>query len=288
MESELPLALDGTVPVSRPVGPDDATLLRDLAVRWTRARRAALRTVVPDAPADAREHALLGLALAADRDATLRRLFDNSRILALGFARLRAVDLTLVDLADALPLLGSPCLVGGFERVGAELARATSAVPCPDGRDVAGLCDAWRESVSGLVSGLSTQVRHTRLESLASGSSRCRDLLHVDAESSARFVPATDAMQTGLDEIARVVRCLDPDAKLVFHGTVEGVIHYRLKASVRAKDGCGGCSSAALTAASSCGPCGSLDLGVVVAHALRRRFPGLSFVETSPRPVLSP
>lgn len=256
-------------------GPLDASPVGDLAQRWQRARRAALRTLVPDAPPDLEESALVPLAQEKDREAALKRTFENSQILGRGFSRYRAIDLTMVDLTAILPMLGAPCHLGGFGRAADEPACSSAAMPCAlAGR---GMCDHWRESIAGLVGGLSSTVYYTRVESAGHGAEVCSDLLHVQAETPKRFRPIPATILSELERIARQVHGIDPGAKVEFFGLMEGVLHYRVQPSPRSA---ASCSSGTAVA------CG-IDVGGLVAHALRRRLPALEVCDASPRPVLS-
>jgi hypothetical protein len=247
----------------------------ELARRWRSARCEALRTVVPEAPCDLDESALLRLAHSRDAEASLKRVFDNSRILGLGFCRYHGVDLTLIDLTTLLAELGAPCHAGGFRRADDEPACRSAASPCAAGA-TAGWCDHWRESLHGLIGGLSSSVHFTRLQSPAHGAASCVDLLHVHADTHKRFVPVGADVEVALDEVRAKVGRIDPGAKLEFFGLVEGALHFRVQASPRSAPSCG-------TEGRGCG----LDLPTIVQKAVHRRFPGLAVRDASPRPVLS-
>lgn len=126
---------------------------------------------------------------------------------------------------------------------------------------------------------------------------RCAALRTVLAEAGSPAAEAPTARDTDELVLVRLAALADPAAALtrVFDnsrilGLAEGALHYRLHA---AGGSCGGCASvnpadadlldlAGLTPASG----GGLDVAVVLAHALKRRFPTLLLRDASPRPVM--
>lgn len=249
----------------------------DLARRWTRARCAALRAVAPAAGATADEPGLVRMAAEHGPEAALKGVFENSRVLGLGFRRTYRVDLTLHDLAELLPAVGAPCHVGGFTAVEQEPACRSASTPCEAWRDVPQACDHWRESVQGLVSGLSSSVSCTRVASAAGGASSCSDLLHVDPQSPRRFMPVPPEMRQGLEAVQRLIARMDASVRVEFLGLREGVLHYRIHA------GGPGSAENGPGARRACG----LDVGAVLPGALRRRFPTLRVADASPRAVFT-
>jgi len=270
----------------------------ELAWRWKLARCAALRTVLaeagtpaPDGPTgrDADEVALVHLAAAADPAAALTRVFDNSRVLGLGFRRYYRIDLTLPDLADLLPAAGVPCHALGFHRDANEPAWRTARQPCT-ATPTSALCNHWRESIHGLIGGVSTGVYYSRLQSAGANDAGCADLLHVDAETRLRFSPIPADLELGLEPVRSLIHRVNPGAKLELLGLAEGALHYRLHS---AKGACGTCATtpspdadlldlAGLSATTG----GGLDVATVFAHAVKRRFPSLVLRDASARPVM--
>ena len=233
----------------------------DLADRWTRARCAALRDVLGEPGAGLTEPALFARAWAKDEDAVERRVFDNSLALGRSFRAFTRTDLTLVDLEALLPELGCPCTSEGLRRVPGELASRTRRDPC-EGGATTGWCRYWRESLQGLVSGLSTSIRHSRAE-------RCVDVLHVDAESPFRLMPVPLELQPMLDRIARRVSDFLPGARVEFLGLQEGSLCVRTH--------------------SPASPCaGGPDIDSLVGDLLRRAAPDLPLRNATPRPVMHP
>ncbi len=254
-----------TNPESAPLGasegvPDRAAWADQLDRRWAGARRAALRTIVPDHTTEATEEELLEVATAADPDAVLRRVFDNSRTLGLGFRRFHRVDLTLVDVSELLPLLSAPCAQRGFQRSSTAIEARTDRSPCSAPR-----CAYWREALHGLVSGLASAVYYSRVESLAGGSSRCVDLLHVEFQTEARYQGISESMQAPLVAAAEKVGRISPGASVTYLGLVDGELHFILH---QPGSGCG------------------LDLNHTLRRTIEKLLPGLVVHDASPRAVL--
>lgn len=262
-----------------------AEITSDLARRWTAARRAALRKVLARSPepqtgplqgAGDDDNALVERAMAADRAATLDAVFQHSLALGRGFRRYFGVDLTLPDLARLLPQAGAPCHEQGLHPIGAAIGAATGAaigeaparrserVPC--GATPA-QCAIWREATHGLVSGVSSSVYFTRVASPLGDAASCADLIHLEAQSGARYQPMPDAVrravQDASSELARVV----PGTRVEVLGVQEGALDVRVH-----------CSGA------SCG----IDLFAVLQRALARSTPALLIRDASAKPVLAP
>lgn len=234
----------------------------ELARRWGGARRAALRTIVPEVPAGATEDELLDAATAEDREAVLRRVFDNSHTLGIGFRRFHRVDLTLTDLSRLLPLLGAPCPASGLERDPRARESRSARLSCAAPR-----CDYWREALHGLVSGLSTSVYYSRVKSPAAGDPDCVDLLHVDARSEARLQPVSEAMRASLAPVIDSVARVSPGSTVELLGLAEGALYVQLH---RVDATCG------------------LDLFPFLRHGVERAIPGLEVRDAGPRSVLDP
>lgn len=234
-------------------GPGATELRADLRDRWARARRAAL----PEGE-DAEDVRALAL-LAGDADPSLRRVFDHSYRLGRSFSRWARADLTLVDLERLLPELGAPCLERGFTRAGdrrSSLARRPACGPEAP-------CAWWREAIGGLVSGLSSSVRHTRV---AAGEGGCIDLLHVDHDDPARHAPVPEDLDRALSgAIAKIGRVV-PGTTVEVLGLQEGALCVQVHAG-----------------ASSC----AFDVPTLALGVLRHALPGVVVRDATPRPVLS-
>lgn len=238
-------------------------LAGELALRWRRARRAALRTLAPELSADTPDAQLLASAWAADPEAAQRRVFDNSFTLGRGFCSTYRVDLTLGDLTALLPRLGAPCVAELARVEGAPAARSARS-PCAECGPAA--CAVWREALQGLVSGLSTTVYTSRVHSGAADG-RCADLLHLEAQSELRYAPIPPDLQPTLHRTLEKMGRIAPESRLEVLGLVEGVLHIRLHSPT---SGCG------------------LDQHHIARRLLERALPGLQVQDASPRAVLPP
>lgn len=263
--------------------------MEDLARRWMLARCAALRSLLGEVDPGLDEASLVRMAAARDPDAASKQVFDYSRALGLGFRRYYRIDLTLVDLSDILPALGVPCHARGFARSETEPAWCSAGLACCAPPETA-LCAHWRESIHGLVGGISSGVCYSRIESPGTGGAGCVDLLHVDPQTPLRFGPIGADLQAGLDAVTALIHRINPSAKVEFFGMVDGALHYRLQAS---RGACGSCADLPSADADlldlvglASDPRGGLDVGTVLTHSLRRRFPNLRLCDASPRPVL--
>lgn len=268
----------------------ESTPVEDLARRWTLARHAALRSVLGEVGVEEDEATLVRMAAGHAPEAALKAVFDYSRALGLGFRRYYRVDLTLVDLADLLPALGVPCHGKGFVRSETQPAWCSAGSACCAPPDAA-LCAHWRESIHGLVGGISSGVCYTRIESPGTGGSTCVDLLHVDPQTPLRFGAIAADVQVALDAVTSLIHRINSSAKVEFFGMVDGALHYRLQASRGACGSCADLPSADADLLDLVGLAsdarGGLDVGTVLTHSLRRRFPNLRLCNASPRPVLN-
>lgn len=237
------------------------TSAADLSDRWRRARVSALRRIAPESPAETPEAALIPLVIARDLEGAERAVFEVSLALGRSFQRWSRTDLTLPDLAGLLPALGAPCLEQGFSRVPGELSCRSARAAC----DTPGACSYWREALHGLVSGLSSAVRYTRVASGAHGG-QCADLLHVDALSPHRLAPVPEALQPTLDRVAQKLERVVPGARVVWLGLQDGAL---LVETHQPASGCG------------------LNIDQLLLGSLRRALPDLPVKNATPRPVLT-
>ena len=128
-------------------GPDDSVdapgeALIDLADRWRRARRAALRSVLASHPRPESEgqteggaetdDELLLRALSCDEEAAQRGVFDNSLQLGKSFSRFFDAELSLEDLPSVLRHMATPCLTGTWTPVAAEPALMLERPGCAE------------------------------------------------------------------------------------------------------------------------------------------------------------
>jgi hypothetical protein len=231
--------------------------LEDLADRWARARRAALRAVAGRVDGEADE-ALAQRAFEVDALEAARVTFDNSLMLGKGFRRHHG-PVPFVELGQALEALGGPCLRGRWRAHPREAAFVLERKPC--GGSCEAVCDAWREALDGLVLGVSGEGRATRHRSGGHGDDACVDVVYLDPESPLRFGFIPEAMREGLDAVARFLNGLK-GTRVRFLGVAEGVLAYELEV-----DGCGG--TEAVTA--------------LLTRAVASRWPALRVRDVSPR-----
>lgn len=239
----------------------------DLASRWQRARRAALRSCLPDGDVDpdtrASELELLARALRADAAAAEKAVFENSLALGRGFRRHHGVELTLGELPAVLPRLGLPCANG--------LSRLAVGEPglflLRQGCEARGLgtaaCSLYREAMQGLLLGLTRGLAHSRHGSVTHGDEVCLDVIHHEG-SALRYGAIPAEMQPVLDTLVRRLRAFDSTVSVELLGMTDGALHYRL----------------------SRGPNVQLNVQACFERSVRRRFPELRLHEASPRPVL--
>lgn len=248
--------------VTMPTLPElPSDLTQDLSDRWRRARRSALHRVVPEAALDVPEAELVPLAMVRDLPETERAVFEVSLALGTSFCRWSRTDLTLTDLARLLPAIGAPCSAMGFARVGDELASRSERPAC----DTPGACTYWREALHGLVSGLSSSVRYSRVSS-GPQAGVCVDLLHVDAQSPHRLAPIPDEIRPTLEQIAEKVLRVVPGARVQWLGLREGALCFEAH---QPSSGC------------------TLDIQPLILSSLRRALPDLPIQNATPRPVIT-
>ena len=233
-----------------------ASTLIDLESRWARARRAALRVVAGCVEGEPDE-VLAERAFEVDALEAARATFDNSLMLGKGFRRHHA-PVAFSELGPTLDALKGPCLRGQWQPHPREAAWVLERKPC--GACTA-VCNGWRESLDGLVLGLSGEGRATRHRSGGHGDDTCVDVVYLDPQSRLRFGFVPDAMQEGLDAVEKFIGSLK-GTRVRLLGVSEGVLSYELDV-----DGCGG--SEAVTA--------------LLTRAVKARWPALTVRDVSPR-----
>lgn len=208
---------------------------------------------------------MLAEAAGADPPNFYRRLFENGVRLGEGFRRHHRQTVALDEIPDVLNQLGTRCLGGGrWQSAGARAWRLERS-PCVTACS-ATLCDAWREAIDGLVSGLSSGARHARTASLGHGQARCVDLVYEGPENPLRFGELENDLIASLESVQRFVRCFR-GADVRFLGVSEGVLVYQFD--------CGACEAQA-------GPARQQ-----LEQLLQRKLPHLRVCEISPRAVLA-
>ncbi len=239
--------------------------VEDLSNRWTRARKAAASALVGSTKDDAPEIDVWACASDVDQIELHRRLFENSAKLGDGFVRHFRRRIVLDDVPEILGSLGSPCMSGGtWTKIADDDAFRFERPPCQQGC-LASTCDGWRESVDGLVIGLTGVLRHARIASAGHGQSKCVDIVYSNPESALRFGDLPDEIIPTLESIQRFVR-LFKGTDVRFLGISEGVLLYQLDTS-----GCGDLRGNARE---------------LIEDNLRKKLPQYQVRELSPRPVL--
>lgn len=241
-------------------------ILIDLADRWRRARRAALQASVAPCSPDEAEQDLLTRAFQEDRGGVLRRVFDNSLRLGVGFARYFGSEIPLGDLPVILPQLGAPCLSGRYRPCEEEPAYFLEQSGCDASALGAVACDWWREAIEGLVLGITGGIFYTRHASAGHGGGVCVGVLYILPESDLRFGPIPEVMAATLQGVARTVKTFHSSLEVEFLGMNEGALFYRVRRR--------GCGDTPLHAQS------------LVERGIHRRFPGVELREVTERSVL--
>ncbi len=240
--------------------------LKDLAPRFRHARRAALRSLLPEADGTESDDDLLAQALARDPVGAGKAVFDNSLKLGTAFARFYDKEFTLGELPEVLDALGVPCLGGVWRPAEGEPARILERAGCAGGALGPATCDWWREAIDGLVLGITGGIMHARHESVGHGDARCVDVVYVRPESPMRFGPIPPELRETLDRVCRLARVFDSTVQVNFLGISEGTLSYQAK-----KSGCGG----------------GIAVSALVEREVHRRFPELALMDVSPRSVLA-
>ncbi len=231
-------------------------LLADLNSRWVRARRAALQTVAGSIETEPDE-LLAERAFEVDSLEAARVSFDNSLMLGKGFRR-HHQQIAFSELGAALDALEGACLRGHWQPHPRETAWVLERKPCGA---CSAVCDGWRESLDGLVLGVSGEGRATRHRSGGHGDSSCVDVVYLDPQSRLRFGFIPEEMREGLDAVEKFLASLK-GTRVRFLGVSEGVLAYELEV-----DGCGG--TEAVTA--------------LLTRAVKARWPELALRDVSPR-----
>lgn len=184
------------------MGPNE---IADLASRWQRARRSALKTVAESespgadvalASVEAEGEALRDVS-AESIEKRLRDVFDNSRKLALSASKYFGVTFEIDDFRSLFVAAGVPCAQGIWER------RDGAAIGTRNGCPMARVknthaCDWYREAMDGLVMGLGQKERIVRHGSEAYGDSACVDVLFEEGPSAATGVVVRSTVCEGV------------------------------------------------------------------------------------------
>lgn len=259
----------------------------DFNRRWLKARLSAFPAdpsgnsgITPGEASAPLEAELLerfpGFAAGADaagaeaKDALLRKVFDNSRKLALGLSKRFGVTFEPADFQSLLAVSGIPCARGTWS------ARPNARVLTRDGCSYcgaagSGVCDYWREAMDGLVMGLGDKERFARHGSVRHGDGECIDVFFTEAEGGGKdpnaWGPLPEHMALELFEAAAWFEH-EYGVPMELKGYREGVLYYALGASTDPL----------------CGTAG-LSINRFIGR-VREIFPGLGFADATPQAVL--
>lgn len=256
--------------------------------RWSDARQSALRieepgddSAEPEDPAPLGESDLLARFVAraasaapadaeAGRDSLLRRVFDNSRKLALSLSKRLGVTFEPADFQSLLSGSPIPCFQGTWSsRNNARILGRNGCGFCTEAGAFA--CDYWREALEGLVMGLGDKERLARHASMRHGDAECIDVFFTDAREgqaeSLAWGPLPEHMALDLFEMAAYFQH-QKGIPIELKGFREGVLYFAFGASTDPLCGTGGL------------------LALKFHDLIREKFPGLSLKDVTPQAVL--
>lgn len=209
----------------------------DFLERWVKARHAALGTCLMEHGIEADtsaldEPALLALVPPAARDQVLRRVFDNSRRLALSAARAFNLCFEVEDFASLLIAAEVPCALGTSERrPGAWVMRRPACALVENVGHFA--CDYYREASDGLIMGGGDDERFARHACAGHGDAECLDILYLDSSAATdagfKWQPVPDQVSKRLRPVTEAMTALGAD--LEFKGYGEGTLFFTLKSA---------------------------------------------------------
>lgn len=253
--------------------------------RWSDARLSAFSigpdSVEPETPSPLGESESLARFLTraasavpsdaeAGKDSLLRRVFDNSRKLALSLSKRLGVTFEPADFQSLLSGSPIPCFQGDWSsRNNARILARGGCGFCAEAGAFA--CDYWREALDGLVMGLGENERLARHASVRHGDSECIDVLFTDAREgqaeSLAWGPLPEHMALDLFEMAAYFQ-RQKGIPIELKGFREGVLYFAFGASTDPL-------------------CGTAGLLSHWFHDLvRGKFPGLSLKDVTPQAVL--
>ena len=258
--------------------------------RWIKARVAAIRNSDPrrslsaprlaveeeESEEDALEEVILGMRSgdatirATNENALLRRVFDNSRKLALSFSRSRGLTFEVEDFQVLLEASEIPCLQGEWS------ARAKACIVvrkgcgfCLSAGSLA--CDYWREALDGLITGLGDKERLARHASVRHGDNVCIDVIFSDVSDTDReslaWGPVPDHMAVDLFEMTEYFRH-GSGITVEIKGFREGTLYFEFRSSTDTLCGIG------------------KNPMLRFSTLIVERFPGLTLKDITPKAVL--
>ncbi|MBW7874611.1 MAG: hypothetical protein H3C47_01330 [Candidatus Cloacimonetes bacterium] len=164
----------------------------------------------------------------------LNQLFLNSSQLGRGYQKHIGLSWEKEDFQNHLSSFAIPCFAGNW--IVKPKAVALLRTGCKTGQDFGSrACQYFRESIDGLVLGLSDEVGYARHHSVMSGDTTCKDVffneepIPTDAmwRNPDRYAPASENMQVELDLL---VHEFDRQKmKLSFLGLLENALVYKME-----------------------------------------------------------
>lgn len=129
------------------------------------------------------------------------------------------------DIVDFLNKTDIPCLSSGWKLLDDNSTFRRFRTHCP-GTVCSHKCTYLRESVKGLVEGLSTNVKYSRHRSIGHGDKMCIDLIYNSDDSDQKFGIIPDE----IDELIKPVgeKLEEYYFRLITDGYSEGILYYRL------------------------------------------------------------
>lgn len=255
----------------------------DLRCRWLLARVVALEKILSKEPQSGglamdllgsyEQELLIQVNTRETTEAVLRQVFDHSRQLGMSLVRYLKHTFELSDLAEVLPLLGTPCFSGAWQPHNHAFVLSRKGCSANSSKN-SFQCDYWREALDGLIMGVGNEERLARHRSQGHGDIDCQDILFMETESKkivGDSVMRWGALSTDLADHIKIQTAAfeQKGYYLTIHGFSEGQLYYEMKAK----------------AAGSCGP-GERMMSTHFESKMTQDFPYLKFKEISPQSVL--
>ncbi len=207
------------------------------------------------------------------KEDALRNVFDHSRQLGMSLVRYLKHTFELSDLAEILPLMGSPCFAATWKVHNQAFVLARSGCSA-NGAKKSLHCDYWREALDGFVMGVGNDERLARHRSQGHGDADCQDILFMETESKKIVGDGVSRWGALPEELAghlknQAIAFEQKGYHLMVHGFSEGKLFYEMKAK----------------SSGNCGP-GEQIISTHFESKVMQDFPNLKFAEISPQSVL--
>ncbi len=258
--------------------------------RWLKARISALSELdanVQDLdpnnpePTSSQESDLIDRLLSPDasrepveveetKDILLRRVFDNSRKLAMSLSKHLGMTFEVKDFQGLLTASGIPCAQGQWSsRANARIINRKGCDFCVTSGSIA--CDYWREALDGLVMGLGEKERFVRHASIRHGDEECVDVFYLETNNSIdesfAWGPVPEHMALDIMEISAYFKYKN-DVDIYIKGFREGILYFQFESSTDSL-------------------CGNTNTIMSKFYGqVREKFPGLQLMDVTPQAVL--